>query len=213
MTHSLHRYRQDNNPGDDFIFLCTPAIGTNHYGAAPKLVKMLELVLKYQPANINFYENYQEKPDIEAIKKMFTDTSRIRCCFSSYEKIKKLLAEIREMQFGLSVCVSGPLNRLECLSKELGLPIHSINLSCGFLGNKDLLPDNDVLEVTSMCGHGLIASALVERMFFLLTHGQNTPAEALDLINRQCICGLVNKEKLKKICERKQQEGIVFINT
>lgn len=205
MTHTLHRYRKNRKDDGDFVFLCTPAVGKNHLKSGEKMVRILDLVLKYEPTNINFYENRSSIANIDEIKSRFNDTSRIRCCFSHFEKIKSLLAEIKEGNFGLSVCVSGPLWLLDKLSAELNLPIHSVNLSCGFYGKKQKLPGNDVLEVTSMCGHGLIASALVETLFCKLSGNEIQPGEALGLINQQCICGLVNKEKLGTICKDKFQ--------
>ena len=83
------------------------------------------------------------------------------------------------------------------ISKEIGLKPHTSNISLGIHGGKKhLLPDDKVLEITTMCGHGMVATKLAQRILKDLREGSVTPQEGARILAKQCPCGLVNTDRL-----------------
>jgi len=121
---------------------------------------------------------------------------RLRCCFSDLDKIRKVIKFIKEKDYGLSVTVSGLIRNLDEVNKELGIKPHSINFSLGFHGRTDLLPDSAVLEVVTMCGHGMVGAPLVEHCMNEVKAGRMSPEEAGCELSKPCICGIFNTEKV-----------------
>jgi hypothetical protein len=68
----------------------------------------------------------------------------------------------------------------------------TINLSLGIRGKKELLPGPEVMGMTGMCGHALVASSLVEKALAGVKAGKNTVAEAARMGGKPCICGIAN---------------------
>ncbi len=163
MTHSLHRQGNSKSLERDYVFLCTPAKGINTHEAAQKMRKILDILMEVGPVNIGFYGHGSLMSDIciEDVKKTFHDHSRLRCCFDSMEKIREVLQKLKSEDMGLSVTVSGLISELKDVSRELSIRPHTANISCGVFGKVDRLPPREVLEISTMCGHGMIGHRLV----------------------------------------------------
>ena len=56
--------------------------------------------------------------------------------------------------------------------------------------------------MTTMCGHGLIAVALVKQIFEDVRMGKTTLKKAAQKISTPCICGMINPVRLEKILKR-----------
>lgn len=84
--------------------------------------------------------------------------------YDSEEKVKKVLKELKEVDLGLSVVVSGFYEEIFKLLSEVGLSPHTVNLSLGVWGRTERLPPQEVLEITTMCCHGMISPYHVNKM-------------------------------------------------
>lgn len=58
---------------------------------------------------------------------------------------------------GISIIVSGLIDRVGEITREMGLDPHNINVSLGIIGKTDRLPPADIRQYTTMCGHGMVA--------------------------------------------------------
>ncbi|MEW5932771.1 MAG: hypothetical protein AB1816_04240 [Bacillota bacterium] len=194
MTHSLHRRGSSASLANDYVILVTPAVGFNDEGAPDKLREALEVVLEAGPANIGSYATGTVFAGAtpEEIRKGLWEQPRVRCVFAGREQVKRVLAELKKKDLGLSVTVSGLTDEVLDLAREVGLTPHSINLSLGVWGNTAALPSEDVLEFVTMCGHGLISRYLVEKAIDLVRRGRRTPEQAARMIAPPCVCGIFN---------------------
>lgn len=182
------------------MFLCTPAKGVNTQGAAEKLIKVLDIVMEVGPANIGFYGHGSILTDIsiDDVKNRFHDNSRIRCCFDEKEKLKEVLRRVKDEDLGLSITVSGLISEIKEISKELELKPHTINISCGVFGRVDHLPTKEVMEVSTMCGHGLISAKLIEEVINRLRKGEMKLDEAIHTLGGPCTCGIFNPSRARE---------------
>ena len=201
MTHSLHRLGAEDSLKGDYVFLCTPAKGINDKGSTLKLIRILEILLEVGPTNIGFYGHGSLMDDIsiEAIKKSIHDTSRLRCCFDNGEKLEEVLRIIKNEDLGLSITVSGLLSELKDICEELDLEPHTINISCGIFGRIDRLPRPKILEISTMCGHGMIGHGLVEIIIQRLQEGNLDIDEAIYRLGKPCTCGIFNPSRAYNI--------------
>jgi hypothetical protein len=203
MTHSLHRLGTEDSLKGDYVFLCTPAKGINDEGSTLKLIRILEILLGVGPTNIGFYGHGSLMDDIhiEDIKKSIHDNFRLRCCFHDREKLGEVLQIIKNEDLGLSITVSGLLSELKDICEELDLKPHTINMSCGIFGRTDLLPRREILEISTMCGHGMISHRLLEIIIKRLQEGNLDMDEAIYQLGKPCTCGIFNPSRAGNIIE------------
>lgn len=202
MTHSLHRIGTAESLKDDFVLIARPAIGFNEKGAGAKIGRMLEIIFDVGPANLGVLETGDLMPkglDLQKVIAQMNDTSGIRCSFSSGEKLREVLRRFMDADLGISVTVSGIIDDVFSMCDDLGLEPHSINLSLGVHGNTDLLPDEQVRELTTMCGHGLIASALARKGIDDVRCGRMSPRDGSVMVGLPCACGLFNLDRAEAI--------------
>jgi hypothetical protein len=201
MTHSLHRRGSVESLRGDYVFLCTPATGINDKDSARKLVRILDILMEVGPANIGFYGHGSliNGINIEEVKKTLHDNSRLRCCFDDKEKLKEALRRIKAEDLGLSITISGLISELEGISRELSLKPHTINISCGCFGRVERLPHARMLEISTMCGHGMISFQLVENILTRLRHGAIGFDVAVRELGGPCTCGIFNPSRANDI--------------
>ena len=206
MTHSLHRQGKSESLKDDFVLLCTPAKGVNAKGAGKKLKKILRIILEEGPANIGFYGigSVADGLETEAVIASLNDTSRLRCCFDDRDKLVAAVEKIKKGNFGLSIVISGGISEVQDLARELDLTPHTIHLSCGILGDTDCLPDEPVLELSTMCGHGLISHRLASTIIQKTRAGVLDIEKAVAILRKPCTCGIFNPTRARGILAAQQ---------
>jgi DNA polymerase elongation subunit (family B) len=208
MTHSLHRTGTPESLREDYVVLVTPAVGINNQGSQDKLREILDFIFELGPTNIGSYETGTifSGATIEEIKAKLSETPRVRVCFSSKEKVKRLIQFIKERDYGLSVTVSGLIDEIQDMANELGIKPHSVNLSLGVHGKVEDLPSPEVLEFVTMCGHGMISASLVEKLIEGVKEGRYTPEKAAEEMARPCVCGIFNTERAAKLLAKYVQK-------
>jgi hypothetical protein len=202
MTHSLHRTGSSESLKDDFVLIVRPAVGVNSRGAAPRVQRALAIIFEVGPANIGILETGHTMLgglDVPYVISRMDDTSGIRCAFSSGEKLREVLRRLKEEELGLSVTVSGIIDDVFAMCDEVGLEPHSINLSLGIHGNTELLASEQVRELTTMCGHALIASSLARKAIDEVKCGRKSAREAAAMAAEPCACGLFNLDRAEDI--------------
>jgi len=204
MTHSLHRRGTDEYLKNDFTLLITAASGINHIGARESMMKILDAIWEIGPTNIGSNETgtILSGVTLEQIRAGFTNVPRIRCNFSTKEKAFAVLKKLKEFDTGLSVTVSGPTGDTLEMCKEFGIKPHSINLSLDVWGKKEKLPSEEILELVTMCGHGLVPPSLVEDSIEKVKQGKLSPQKAAVKVSPFCICGIYNTDRAEKLFEK-----------
>ena len=202
MTHSLHRLGTVDELRDDYVLLVTPAIGHNHEGKKSALQKVVDIVFEVGPNNIASIEatgTIFTGTTRDDIKNNMHDKGRVRCCFDSREKMEEVIKRLAEADLGLSVTVSGLIDEVVPMARSAGLEPHTINLSLGVHGNTGCLPDEKVREITTMCGHALVATNLARVMMREVKAGRKSLDEAAIKLAQPCFCGIFNTERAKQI--------------
>lgn len=196
MTHSLHRQGSAESLKKDYVMYARCSRGFNMATAEPQVKRIVEIVFDEGPNNsgasterANMANGTWTRERALASQK---DTHGFICCFDDREKMKRVLKRLKEEDIGISIVVSGLIDEVMGMAKELGLKPHTINLSLGIRGKKELLPGPEVMEFTTMCGHALVASSLVEKALADVREGKKTMAEAARMVGEPCICGIVN---------------------
>jgi hypothetical protein len=178
--------------------LMLKAVGVNDKDYIPKLQEFLRICLRHNPVNIGCETkgSMYEYPTEEIIKDVRGDTHAV---FDNPQAVASVLRDLKEANLGLSVVVSGILEKVdECLD-QAGLQHHTANFSLGTWGKTEKLPSEDVLEITTMCGHAMIATNLVEEMMAEVRAGHKTPEEAAKVLTLNCTCGIFNPARAAKL--------------
>ncbi len=198
MTHSLHRRGTAESLSEDYVILMLPAVGINDKGHEPKLRKFMELALHHNPVNLGSMEMgnmYSHK--VEEV--LDAAHGIVHAVFDNPKAVSEFLAELKEADLGQSVVVSGIFKSVdECLAKA-GLKHHTANFSLGIWGRTEKLPGENILEITTMCGHGLIAANLVKSLVDEIKDGRKTPEAAAKELAPQCACGIFNPARATKL--------------
>jgi hypothetical protein len=204
MTHSLHRTGSKESLRDDLVFLSQPAMGINSDGAAEKFKRITDLLFEVGPANIGSYEagNVFTGITAEDIKKRCKDNSRVRCAFDNKEKLKKILGILKEEDLGICITVSGLIDDIREVAQEVGLNLHSINLSCGVHGHVERLPEPEIMEITTMCGHAMIGASIVRKMILDVKRGRRSMDDAVAELAKPCVCGIFNPVRARRLLQK-----------
>ncbi len=200
MTHSLHRSGSIESLRGDYVWLMYQAKGINDKNIKDKAKEFIAV------AELVGSENWGDVKSgpkvclsVEEIKNNIGDKSRLRGVFTRKEQVVQFLRMIKEKELGISVIISGLLKETLEACQEAGLSPHTINFSLGVWGKKDLLPSDEVLSVTTMCGHHMVPSELVKEMMEQVKAGKISPEEAGLKLAQYCPCGIFNQVRASKI--------------
>lgn len=208
MTHTLHRFGEAESLQNDYVVFAIAAQTVNAKGINPEFKVFEEIVRKYDPVNYgDMKTGNQFGVGIPAIQEGYRDNSIVHAVFTDEETVAKVLNDLRAANLNVSIVVSGLLEQTaECCHKA-GIEPHTVEYSMGIWGKKELLPDDDVLKITTMCGHGMIAFSSVEYMADRIEKGLITPEKAAEKLASACHCGVFNPARaaiiLKAMAEKK----------
>jgi len=195
MTHSLHREGPLDLLNQEYVLFVYPARGFNYDGSGPKVRRLGEMLFHQGPANLlvttlrkNMYLGVSQEEILKSIK----DGAKIFCVLETREKIKDTLVKIQKMDEGISIVISGMIDRVREVSAELGLNPHTINLSLGIHGRTDRLPPADLRQFTTMCGHGMVSPRLIRDLIRRVKTGKLDLWGASLLAAAPCTCGIFN---------------------
>ena len=200
MTHTLHRVGKKENLRDDFIVFTMSAKQVNAKGSAAMMCEFFQILEKHKPINFGDMKTgntFNSKR--ETILDNIQDTSIVHFVYKDKEIVGKVLEELKDAELGISVVVSGLIETTERVCKNIGLKMHTVEFSGGIHGKLELLPEEPILEVTTMCGHGMVASNLVEEMVKQIKKGKKTPQGAAIELAKPCQCGIFNPERAENL--------------
>lgn len=207
MTHSLHRYGTVNSLKHDFVWFMYQAKGINDTNIRNKALQFIEVAEKLGSENWgDVRTGCKLEHSVEEIKSKLSDKSRLRGVFTSRRQVVDFLKEMKRRDLGISVIISGLLDEIIEACKEAGLTPHTINYSLGIWGKKDLLPEDDVLAITTMCGHHMISSSIVEKKMALVRSGKEPADKAARELAALCPCGIFNQVRAQKILAEGQEK-------
>jgi hypothetical protein len=204
MTHTLHRMETDAIPERDFAILCMASQKFNDQGAAEKLKKIFNLLHDLKPDNIaddNLGGVYTGETTKTILDHM-NDKAYIGVAFTEEGKLREALRRLKEADLGMSVVVSGHFETVFRILKEVGLKPHTVNMSLGTFGKKEILPKKEVLEITCMCGHGMVSREHVQTAIEAVKAKGLMLSECGKELARSCTCGIFNPKRAEKLIEK-----------
>ncbi len=218
MTNTLHRFGDADSFRDDYIVFAMCSKGKNDEDSVPKLRRFLEMALSFHPVNLgdarnggalrpsksmNPFSHWKRdiKPDFRAVIDGFNVPTTAAAVFDNRVAAEDLMKAVREADLGLSVNISTSIDGAEQCCHAAGIPRHSVGYSLGFEGKTDHLPNEDVLKLSTMCGHGMVASSLAKKMIDWVKEGRRTPEQASSYLARFCSCGVYNPSRAARILE------------
>lgn len=209
MTHSLHRSGTPESLRGDYVWFMYQAKGVNDRDIAPKAMEFIAAAEAVGSENWGDVKSGSvlEIP-VEQIKARVTDKSRLRGVFTTREQVVDFLKIMKEKDTGLSIVISGLLDEVLPACREAGVTPHTINYSLGVWGKKELLPSEEVLAVTTMCGHHQISPQFVERQAELVRKGRKTPEQAARELALYCPCGIFNQVRAAKLLEEQAEAQV-----
>jgi len=204
MTHSLHRRGERESLENDFVVLGCPATGVNKKGSAPKTRKFLSICYENGPVNLGDMKTGNVfNTTMDDILNHVTDGTIVQCTFDNRERVVALLKQLKDDKPGISVIVSGLTDVVQQCMDEAGLGrIHSLEYSMGTWGKTEKLPDYEVLELTTMCGHAMISANLVDKLVRDIKRGRKTVEEAVLQMTRCCTCGNFNLTRAAQLLRK-----------
>ena len=201
MTHTLHRYGRVDTLNDDLVFLSMSAKGfANEKGSGEKMKKTLEIAQKHNPVNIGDMKtgNILEM-SIDEIMRKVVDTSIVHAVFVNKEDAAAFAKEVKEAKLGISLVISAPFDRAWKVADMAECMGHTIEYSGGIWGKTEKLPAPEVLEFTTMCGHGMISRYLVEDVIKRVKAGKMSVEDGAKEMGKQCCCGIYNPDRSEKL--------------
>ncbi|MBS7622899.1 hypothetical protein KEJ39_04390 [Candidatus Bathyarchaeota archaeon] len=202
MTHTLHRSGSVETLSIDYPVLVIAAQGINSKNSAPKFRKALEIILKHNPVNFGDMKtgNYFRK-GLKPVLSNTRENSIVHGVFTNRKDLEECLDELRNADLGLSVVVSGLFSEVWDSLKKIGLNPHSLNISLGVWGKKELLPEQTILDITTMCGHHCVSPLLVKKMLSDIKRDKISVEGAARELAKPCVCGVFNTLRAERLLE------------
>jgi len=213
MTHSAHRLGTKEELKKDYVIFVRPARGIDDVDkktekeTVRKTTELADIVYKHGPVNIGragagctaqgeIYSEFRNRIGLNGFMSVFTDK----------KKATQVLKEFKKKDLGLSVVASGLTEDIFDICKKVGLKPHTILYSLGIWGKTELLPSEDHLKITTLCGHSMISKSLIDHYVEKIRKGEITPEEAGKKIAKPCPCGIFNVPRtvdvLKKLAAK-----------
>ena len=190
MTHSLHRRGVVDDLKKDYVVLAQLAMGINNN---PKFRK------KFLKIGEIFNDN---DPKSIMNRLGWNASSTITASYDQLSNVQRILSKLKDKDYGISIVVSGLRSEIHNMLKEINLKPHTVHLFLGTFGKKDRLPKEEILEITTLCGHHCIAPRSVENFINQLKGGKISIEEAAQRISKPCVCGIVNTTRVKDVLSR-----------
>ncbi len=210
MTNTLHRQGTVENLKNDYVIFAHTAKGINREGSAPKLREFMKICLKYHPVNMGDAKQgniLQNDIEIEKLIASLEDGSGAAAVFTDLDTLQKVVEELIKADLGISINISGLLDEAQQCCRRAGIERHSVEHSLGVWGAKERLPEKNVMEFNTMCGHGMVSFSFIRKMIDYVKLGRLTPKEAAKMLAKCCECGAFNPSRAEMLLEKVRKHG------
>lgn len=218
MTNTLHRFGSRDSLRDDYIIFAMAARGINDQGAPPKLQTFLRLALKHHPINVGnavkggifraskaltplAHWRRREFIDPQEVVQSVDTCTTVSAVFDDPANLEAFLTELRAADLGISINIAALTDEARTCCQRAGITRHSVEYSLGFHGDLNRLPDRHTLELSTMCGHGMVAHNLAKKMLDWVKEGRRDPRQAATYLAKFCTCGIYNTTRAIRVLE------------
>jgi len=218
VTNTLHRHTTKERLKKDYIVFAIPSRGYNDAGSVPKLQDFLRRAVHYGPVNLGdaahgallrpskgltplaHWVRSEPLRHREVIAGVDTPTTAA-AVFDNEAAAVDFMRALRQADLGLSINLSAPVEEAHRCCRKAGIVRHSVEYSLRAMGKTDLLPEGRVLELATMCGHGMISFDFTRKMLDWVREGRRNPKQASEYLARFCTCGIFNPARAVEILE------------
>jgi len=218
MTNTLHRFGAAETLQNDYIIFAMAARGINDEGAPPKLQTFLRLAVKHHPINVGNavkggifrpakvltpLAHWRPRKGVETAEVVdgVDACTTVAAVFDDSKKLEAFLKDLRQADLGISINISALTDETRTCCQRAGITRHSVEYSLGFHGDLNRLPDRHVLELSTMCGHGMVSHNFAKKMLDWVKGGRRSAPEAATYLARFCTCGIFNTTRAIRILE------------
>jgi hypothetical protein len=213
MTNTLHRQGAVENLQGDYVIFAGTAKAVNRKDAGPKVQEFVRICLKHGPASIGSSKHgnvLQEKFDATKFIANIQDGDRVNVVFTDLAALQAVVEELTGADLGLCINISGLLEGAQACCHKAGIERHSVESSLGFWGATDRLPEREILEFNTLCGHGMVSFNFIRKMIEQVKLRRLTPKAAARMLGKCCECGVFNPVRAEKMLERILEKGGTF---
>ncbi len=208
MTNTLHRQGKTENLKKDYVVFMTTAKGINREKSAAEIRQFMRICLKYNPINMGNIKQgniYQDDVEIEKLIAELGDGAGSTAVFTDLDAVQKVIEELIEADLGISINISGLLEEVQECCHKAGITRHSAEHSLGFWGARERLPEREILEINTLCGHGMVSFNFIRKMIEYVKLRRLTPKKAARIMAKCCECGAFNPARAEKLLEKAQK--------
>ena len=223
MTHTHHRRGSRESLMGDFVVLSMvdPEVKAQHAYGGPlrgRVKRFFEICERHDPValvartkgrRLRYMRGWEPRMD-SGIHRSSTLEEILKCdeladegighaVYTGIDAVKAVLRELKEVDLGISIVVSGVFDKVFEACREAGVEPHTVNMSLGTWGRTELLPEGPILELCTMCGHAMVSSRLVEAVVNRVSKGSMTAEDAAVELGKQCTCNIYNTVRAAKI--------------
>lgn len=203
MTHNLHRMGTREDLQHDWVVLMVTTVGVNIDHSKAKLIRFYQICQEHNAVSMG--ESHGGNNIVKTTEALFEALPENISCgqatFDNEEDVAAVLKVLKKEELGISIVVSGLIDEVDHMCRAIGTTHHTVSNSLGIWGNTKKLPPPQILAVTTMCGHGLVASALVEDMVAQIRKGRRTAEEAAWEMAKDCVCGSFNPHRAARLLQ------------
>jgi len=218
MTNTLHRCGSAASFADDFIVFAIPARGLNDANAVEKQKRFLEIARKHKPVNLGdashgaifrpskdlnpaVHWRREDRRDFDAVVSGVSCPTTVAAVFDNSDAVVAFIKDLKQADLGLSINISSSIEGAQQCARQAGLERHSVEYSLGFSGQTDRMADRQTLELSTMCGHGMLSHSFVRKLVDWVRQGRRTPEQASATLARFCSCGIFNPTRACRLFE------------
>jgi hypothetical protein len=218
MTNTLHRYGDRDSFNDDYIVFAIPARGINDRNVVEKERRFLEIARKYKPVNMGdashgaifrpsrelnpvVHWRRSQEQDFDGVLNGVSCPTTVAAVFDNADAVVAFITELKWEDLGLSINNSASLEKAQECARRAGLERHSVEYSLGFFGQTDRMADRHTLELSTMCGHGMLSFSFVRKLVEWVKQGRRSPEQASATLARFCSCGVFNPTRACRLLE------------
>ena len=213
MTNTLHRQGLPEDLKHDYIIFVHTARGINREGSAEKIRQFMKICLKYGPVNmgdVKLGSMHQDDILIEELIAAQGDGTVGAATFTDLDTLQQVVEELIQADLGICINISGLLDEVQACCKKAGISRHSAEHSLGVWGARDRLPEREILEFNTMCGHGMVSFNLVRKMLEQVRLRRMSPKQAARMMAKCCECGAFNPARAEALLIRMRERGFLY---
>jgi hypothetical protein len=208
MTNTLHRQGTVEGLKNDYVIFAITAKGINRDGSGPKIQEFMRICMKYHPVNMGEVRQgniLQDDIDIQRLIASQNDGVGVIAVFTDIGILRKVVEDLIQADLGISINISGLMSEVQACCRRAGIERNSAEHSLGFWGSKDRLPEREILEIHTMCGHGMVSFNLIRKMIEYVKLRRLSPQKAARTMAKCCECGAFNPLRAEMLLDRIRQ--------